>query len=63
MSSSSHLNVPGARLYHEVYGEGLQVLLCISGADGSCEIWRGFAEALKDRFKVVLYDRTYMIQQ
>lgn len=52
----SKLEVPGAKLYHETYGDG-PMLLCISGADGSCEIWRGFAEALKEQFKVVLWDR------
>lgn len=52
----SKLDVPGAKLYHEVYGDG-PMLLCISGADGSCEIWRDFAEELKDRFKVILWDR------
>lgn len=52
----STLEVPGANIYHETYGDG-PVLLCISGADGSCEIWRFFAESLKDHFKVVLWDR------
>lgn len=54
---SDTLDVPGAKIYHEVHGEG-PMLLCISGADGSCDIWRMFAEALKDTFKIVLWDRT-----
>lgn len=33
------------------------MLLAIHGGDGSGEIWRGFSEALKNRFKVVTYDR------
>lgn len=52
----THLEVPGASLYHEIVGEG-PMLLCISGADGSCEIWRGFAEYMKSHFKVVMWDR------
>lgn len=56
MSDTTLLELPGAKIYHEVYGDG-PMLLCISGADGSCEIWRMFAESLKDKFKVVLWDR------
>lgn len=52
----SHLEVPGARLYHEVAGSG-PVVLCISGADGSCDIWRGFVPSLTDHFTVITWDR------
>lgn len=52
----SYLEVPGASLYYETKGQG-PALLCISGADGSCEIWRRFAECLKDKFTVVMWDR------
>lgn len=52
-----HLEVPGASLYYESVGSG-PMLLCISGANGSCDIWRGFAEHLKDRFTIVTCDRT-----
>ncbi|ETN41891.1 uncharacterized protein HMPREF1541_03830 [Cyphellophora europaea CBS 101466] len=52
----SYLETPGASIYHEVVGEG-PPLLCISGANGSCEPWRGFAQCLKDRFTVIMYDR------
>lgn len=52
----SYLDVPGAKIYHESVGSG-PVVLCISGADGSCEIWRGFAEGLKEHFTVVMWDR------
>ncbi|KAK5692691.1 hypothetical protein LTR97_011005 [Elasticomyces elasticus] len=51
-----HLEVPGASLYHEIAGSG-PLLLCISGGDGTTEIWSGFAEVLKDRFTVVSYNR------
>lgn len=50
----TYLEVDGASLYYEAVGEGPETLLCISGADGSCEIWRAFAECLKDRFKVIM---------
>ncbi len=53
----SHVEVPGAQIYHEVVGKG-PLLLCISGADGSVENWRNFAESLKDHFTVVAWDRT-----
>lgn len=52
----SYLGVPGASLYYETKGQG-PLLLCISGADGSCEIWRAFADCLKDKFTVVMWDR------
>ena len=59
-----YLEAPGASLYYEIEGEG-PALLCISGADGSCEIWRGLAQCLKDKFTVILWDRTstYSISQ
>ena len=53
----TYLEAPGASLYYETVGDG-PMLLCISGADGSCEIWRAFAECLKEHFKVVLWDRS-----
>ena len=53
----TYLEVPGASLYYESVGQG-PMLLCISGGDGSCESWRGFAEFLKDHFTVVMWDRT-----
>lgn len=54
-----YLEVKGASLYYETAGQGTETLLCISGADGSCEIWRAFAECLKDRFTVTMWDRMY----
>ncbi|KAK4897980.1 hypothetical protein LTR27_004364 [Elasticomyces elasticus] len=51
-----HLEVPSASLYYEIAGSG-PLLLCISGGDGTTEIWSGFAEVLKDRFTVVSYNR------
>ena len=53
----TYLDAPGAKIYYESVGQG-PMLLCISGADGSCEIWRGFAECLKDHFNVVMWDRS-----
>ena len=49
----TYLEVPGASLYYESVGQG-PMLLCISGAHGSCEIWRGFGKCLKDHFTVVM---------
>jgi pimeloyl-ACP methyl ester carboxylesterase len=51
------LKVPGADLHYKTVGQG-PLLLAIHGGDGSGDIWRGFSEALKDRFTVVTYDRT-----
>lgn len=51
-----YLNLINADLYYEVQGTG-PVLLCISGADGSVEIWRDLAQNLAEKFTVVLYDR------
>lgn len=56
----TYLEVPGANLYYETVGSG-PTLLCISGADGSCEIWRAFAQCLKEKFTVVMWDRTLTI--
>ncbi|KAF1824642.1 abhydrolase [Dissoconium aciculare CBS 342.82] len=58
-SSSSimpELDVPGATLHYETQGAG-PVLLCISGASGSHEIYKPIARYLKDKFTVVMYDR------
>ncbi|KAK4495892.1 hypothetical protein PRZ48_013160 [Zasmidium cellare] len=51
-----HLERPGAKIWHESVGEG-PLLLCISGGDGSVDIWRMFANALKEKFTVVMWDR------
>lgn len=53
----TYLEVPGASLYYESVGEG-PLLLCISGADGSCEIWRGFQQCFEEQVQVVCYDRS-----
>ena len=50
------LKVPNAELYYEVVGTG-PLLLCISGANGSVEIWRPLAQQLKDHFTVAMHDR------
>ena len=52
----THLQVPAASLYYETIGDG-PLLVCISGANGSADIWRGLADCLKDKFKGVVYDR------
>ena len=51
-----YLEVPGAIIYYETEGSG-PLLLCISGANGSKEIWQPLAYLLKSRFTVVAYDR------
>lgn len=56
----SYLEVPGASLYYEVAGQG-PMLLCITGAIGNVEPFRGLAECLKDYFTVVLYDRAFSV--
>ena len=53
----THLQVPAASLYYETIGDG-PLLVCISGANGSADIWRGLADCLKDNFTVVIYDRS-----
>lgn len=50
------LDVPGAILHYESLGDG-PMLLCISGANGSLEIWKPLAMQLRKTFKVVFYDR------
>jgi pimeloyl-ACP methyl ester carboxylesterase len=52
----SYLEVPAASLYYETVGQG-PLLLCISGATGDVDVWKPLAEALKDKFTVVMYDR------
>lgn len=51
-----HLTVPGARLYHEVRGDG-PLLLLISGGNGDTLPYARLAGLLADRFKVVTYER------
>ena len=50
------LKVPNAEIYYEVAGTG-PLLLCISGANGSVEIWRPLQQELKDYFTVAMLDR------
>lgn len=52
----SHIDFPGAKIYHEVIGDG-PLLLCIPGGNGGGDIWKMMAMKLKDHFKVVFYDR------
>jgi len=52
----TYLEVPGASLCYETVGNG-PLLLCISGGNGSLDIWKMFAEQLKDHFTVAMYDR------
>ena len=52
----AYLEVSGASLYYETVGDG-EMFLCITGAIGNLEPFKGLAEYLKDRFKVVMYDR------
>ncbi len=48
---------PGGRIYYEVEGQGLPLVLGHGGGD-SLEMWRrtGYTEALKDDFQLVLLD-------
>lgn len=50
------LEVPGATLHYQVVGRG-PVLLTISGANGSYEIWQPLSHHLKEHFTTVSYDR------
>ncbi|KAK4505942.1 hypothetical protein PRZ48_003907 [Zasmidium cellare] len=50
------LEVPGASLHYQITGQG-PLLLTISGANGSYEIWHPLTQFLKDTFTVVSYDR------
>jgi acetyltransferase/esterase len=56
MSTTGTLEVPGARLYHEVCGAG-PVLLLIPGGNGDAGPYARLATALADRYTVVSYDR------
>lgn len=50
------LDVPGARLYHEVRGDGPTLLLICGGVYDAAG-YAGLAAALADRYTVVTYDR------
>ena len=50
------LAINGARIYHEVRGNGPSVLF-IAGATGDCGHFQRVAEILSDEFTVVTYDR------
>lgn len=50
------LKVPNADLYYETIGSG-PLLICISGANGSVEVWKPLANQLQKYFTVALYDR------
>lgn len=51
-----YLEVSGATLCYEQVGKG-PTLLCIHGGNGSYDPWKGMADALRDHFTVVIYDR------
>jgi len=53
---SSLLDVPGARLYYETYGDG-PLLVMIPGAAGSAEPYRMLAAELAPDLRLVAYDR------
>jgi pimeloyl-ACP methyl ester carboxylesterase len=52
-------NFAGGALYYEVHGTGETVVLCASASSSSVQFKQsGLAEALAQRFQVVLYDYT-----
>lgn len=50
------LSVDGASLHYELIGAG-PLLLCITGASGSHDIYKPIARFLKDKFTLCIYDR------
>ncbi len=50
------LNVPGAKLYYEVSGDG-PLLILIPGAAGTGQVFRPLVGPLAERYQVVTYDR------
>ncbi|MEV4014267.1 alpha/beta fold hydrolase [Nonomuraea angiospora] len=52
----STLEVPGARLYHEIHGSGPGMVL-ITGAPGVAEVYRALISHLATQYTVVIYDR------
>jgi acetyltransferase/esterase len=52
----STLNVPGAKLYYEVSGDG-PLLIMIPGSAGTGEVFRPLVGPLAERYQVVTYDR------
>ncbi|MGV9679909.1 alpha/beta fold hydrolase [Nocardia sp. NPDC003482] len=52
----STLEVPGARLYYEMRGEG-PLLVLVPGANGDAHAFTGLAERLARHYTVVTYDR------
>lgn len=52
----STLEVPGARLYYRVAGDGPLIVL-VSGANGEADMWQPFADGIASRYRVVAYDR------
>lgn len=53
---SGSLEVPGARLYYEVRGEG-PLLVMVPGRKGTADSFRSVAVELSTRYRVVTYDR------
>jgi pimeloyl-ACP methyl ester carboxylesterase len=52
----SSLDVPGARLYYETYGNG-PLMVMIPGANGVADGFRMVAEQLAPHYTVLIYDR------
>jgi pimeloyl-ACP methyl ester carboxylesterase len=55
-ATSGTLEVPGARLYYEVRGEG-PLLVMVPGRKGTADSYRSVAVELSARYRVVTYDR------
>src|SRR5262245_39761941 len=49
------LDRDGVRIHYEVHGEGTPVLLS-HGYSATCRMWDGQIAALKDRYKVIVWD-------
>jgi pimeloyl-ACP methyl ester carboxylesterase len=49
------LDRDGVKIHYEIHGSGAPVLLS-HGYSATCRMWDGQIEALKDRFKVIVWD-------
>ena len=52
----AEININGSKIYYEEHGQGPETLLFIHGFMMNCHIYDQQVEALKDRYRCILFD-------
>src|SRR5262245_47855088 len=49
-------NISRFHIPYRIYGQGLEVLVCINGIQQSMAIWADFVQRFSDRYRILLFD-------